>query len=61
MSNIVDASMDFVPPPEEAFTRSLNGKPVRIIDPRTNRTSALVKLNNFIDTYLYIVNLWIQK
>ena len=23
--------------------------------PRTNRTSALVKLNNFIDTYLYIV------
>ena len=55
MSNIVDASMNFVPPPEEAFTRSLNGKPVRIIDSRTNRTSALVKMNNFIDTYLYIV------
>jgi len=55
MSNIVDASMNFVPPPEEAFTRSLNGKPVRIIDTRTNRTSALVKLDNFIDTYLYIV------
>ena len=55
MSNIVDASMDFVPPSEEAFIRSLNGKPVRIIDTRTNRTSALVKLNNFIDTYLYIV------
>jgi len=55
MSNVVDASMNFVPPPEEAFTRSLNGKPIRIIDSRTNRTSALVKLNNFIDTYLYIV------
>ena len=55
MSNIVDISSDFVPPPEEAFTRSLNGKPVRITDPITNRTSALVKLNNFIDTYLYIV------
>ena len=55
MSNIVDAYMDFVPPPEEAFTRSLNGKPIRIIDSRTNRTSALVKMNNFIDTYLYIV------
>ena len=41
MSNIVDPSINFVPPPEEAFTRSLNGKPVRIIDPRTNRTSAL--------------------
>ena len=37
------------------MTRSLDGRPVRIIDPRTNRTSALVKLNNFIDTYLYVV------
>ncbi len=55
MSNVVDASMNFVPPPEEAFIRSLNGRPIRIIDSRTNRTSALVKLNNFIDTYLYIV------
>ena len=55
MSNIVDPSINFVPPTEEAFDRSLNGKPVRILDPITNRTSALVKLNNFIDTYLYIV------
>ncbi len=55
MSNITDPSLKFIAPPEEAFTRSLNGKPVRIIDSRTNRTSALVKLNNFIDTYLYIV------
>ena len=55
MSNVVDASMNFVPPPEEAFIMSLDGRPVRIVDPRTNRTSALVKLNNFIDTYLYIV------
>jgi len=55
MSNVIDVSMNFVPPPEEAFTRSLNGKPVRIIDSRTNRTSALVKMDNFIDTYLYIV------
>tara|TARA_B110000438_G_scaffold300731_1_gene353811 strand:+ start:3 stop:1787 length:1785 start_codon:yes stop_codon:yes gene_type:complete len=55
MSNVIDASAIFVPPSEEAFAISLNGKPVRIIDPQTNRTSALVKLNNFIDTYLYIV------
>ena len=55
MSNVVDVSKKFVPPTEEAFTRSLNGQPIRIIDARTNRTSALVKLNNFIDTYLYIV------
>ena len=55
MSSVVDATKVFVPPPNEAFTRSLNGKPIRIIDSRTNRTSALVKLDNFIDTYLYIV------
>ena len=55
MSNVVDPSKNFVPPPDEAFIRSLNGQPIRIIDSRTNRTSALVKMNNFIDTYLYIV------
>tara|TARA_Y100001960_G_C14727827_1_gene855849 strand:+ start:3 stop:1778 length:1776 start_codon:yes stop_codon:yes gene_type:complete len=55
MSNIIDPSINFVPPPEEAFSKSLDGRPVRIIDSKTNRTSALVKLSNFIDTYLYIV------
>ena len=55
MSNIVDPTINFVPPPEDAFTRTLDGKPVRIVDSRSNRTSALVKLDNFIDTYLYIV------
>ena len=55
MSNIVDTAVNFVPPPEEAFILSLEGKPIRITDPVTNRTSALVKLDNFIDTYLYIV------
>ena len=29
MSNIVDPSINFVPPPEEAFVRSLEGKPIR--------------------------------
>jgi len=55
MSNIIDPSINFVPPSEEAFSKSLDGRPVRIIDSKTNRTSALVKLSNFIDTYLYIV------
>jgi len=55
MSNIIDVTQEYVPPPEEAFIRALGGKPIRITDPATNRTSALVKLNNFIDTYLYIV------
>ena len=61
MSNIVDPSINFVPPSEEAFERSLNGKPIRISDLSTNRTSALVKLNNFIDTYLYIVRFTDRK
>ena len=55
MSNVVDVNKKFVSPPEEAFSRSLSGKPVRITDPVTNRTSALIKLDSFIDTYLYIV------
>ena len=55
MSSMVDTELTFIPPPEEAFERSLDGKPIRIIDSSSNRTSALVKLNNFIDTYLYIV------
>ncbi len=55
MSNIINPDLPFVPPPEDAFIRSLDGKPIRITDTRSNRTSALVKLDNFIDTYLYIV------
>jgi two-component system, NtrC family, nitrogen regulation sensor histidine kinase NtrY len=55
MSSIVDLTIDFIEPTEEAFSKTLSGKPVRIIDPSTNRSSALVKLNSYIDTYLYIV------
>ena len=55
MYSVVDANLNFIRPPEEAFERSLSGSPVRINDSRTNRTTALVKLDNFIDTYLYIV------
>ena len=55
MSNIVNPTLNFVPPPTEALIRTQDGRPVRIIDTRTNRTSSIVKLNNFIDTYLYIV------
>tara|TARA_B100000686_G_scaffold321541_1_gene374323 strand:- start:1169 stop:2956 length:1788 start_codon:yes stop_codon:yes gene_type:complete len=55
MSDTIDTSQSFVPPPEEAFTRTLEGKPIRITDTNNKRTSALVKLDTFIDTYLYIV------
>ena len=39
---------------------ALNDK-IRIIDSRTNRTSALVKLNNYIDTYLYVIKFLDQR
>jgi len=55
MSNIIDPSITFVSPPIEAFKKSVEGRPVRIIDPNSNRSSALIKLESFIDTYLYIV------
>ena len=55
MSNVVNLELDYIEPPAEAFANTLNGKPVRITDPDKNRTSALIKLNNFLDTYLYIV------
>ena len=61
MSNIVNPSLEFIPPPEEAFIKSLQGRPIRITDPSTNRTSALIKLNNFIDTYLYVVKFMDSK
>ena len=50
MSDVVDVSSDFVPPTEEAFNLSISGKPIRVTDSTTNRTSALIKLGNFIDT-----------
>ena len=54
VSNVTDTYGKFIPPPDQAFSQTLDGRPVRITDSLTNRTSALIKLNNFIDTYLYI-------
>ena len=55
MSNVTSSAYDFSPPPDDAFIKTLDGKPFKITDPFTNKTSALIKLDNFIDTYLYIV------
>jgi len=55
MTTVTDSSIDFVTPLDDAFEESLGGKPVKYTDPSTNRTSALVKLSNYIDTYLYVV------
>ena len=55
MTTVTDSSIDFVPASDDAFEKSLEGKPVKYTDPNTNRTSALVKLSSYIDTYLYVV------
>ena len=55
MSNVTSSAYDFSPPPDDAFIKTLDGKPFKITDPFTNKTSALIKLDNFIDTYLYII------
>ena len=54
-SELSDPNTIFIVPPEEAFNLAINGKPIRISDSSKNRTSALVKLQSFIDSYLYIV------
>ena len=44
----------FLVPSEDEFDLALEGKPVQIIGSATNKASAIIKLNNFIDTYLYV-------
>tara|TARA_B100000941_G_scaffold286181_1_gene259325 strand:+ start:753 stop:2531 length:1779 start_codon:yes stop_codon:yes gene_type:complete len=45
---------DFMSPSEKEFELALEGKTVFIEDTAENKTSIMLKLNNFIDTYLYI-------
>ena len=44
----------FVIPSEENFNTALDGKPILIDRSSENKTAMMIKLNNFIDTYLYI-------
>ena len=53
-SDLLDRTKVFVPPLENSFEESLNGKPVKLLEENFNQSSALIKLENFIDTYLYI-------
>ncbi len=45
---------DFVAPLEIDFNNALEGKPVLIDQQSEKKTAVMIKLNNFIDTYLYI-------
>ena len=55
LSDLLDKSADFYPPSEEMFVQALSGTPAQSNDSDLEFTSALIKLNNFIDTYLYII------
>ncbi len=54
LSETGDTSNDFFTPGEETFDEALKGVPVIIPGNLENKTSAMIKLNSFIDTYLYI-------
>jgi len=45
---------EFKLPSEEEFDLALKGKPVSIKVSAENKTAFMLKLNNFIDTYLYV-------
>jgi len=57
-SNIIfsdtDSNNKFTRPSEMEIDQALEGFPVLIINEIENKTSAMIKLNNLIDTYLFI-------
>ena len=56
LSSVNNVALEYVPVQDKAFEMlSSENKPIIITDPITNRSSSILKLNNFIDTYLYIV------
>ena len=44
----------FMTPTDEEFDLALGGKPVLVNASSENKTAFMLKLNNFIDTYLYV-------
>ena len=57
-SNIIfsdtSTNSDFTKPSDEEINKALEGLPVPIINEIENKTSAMIKLNSLIDTYLFI-------
>ena len=45
---------NFIKPSEEEINLAIEGLPVPITNEKENKTSAMIKLNNLIDTYLFI-------
>ncbi len=52
--SVTDNNYDFVKPSEVEMNTALEGLPVLITNEVENKTSAMVKLNSLIDTYLFI-------
>ena len=54
LSDTSNPEDQFINPSEEIFDKTLEGNPVSVDRSKENKTAYIVKLNNFIDTYLYI-------
>ena len=50
----VDSDINFAKPSEQEINKALEGFPVLITNNIDNKTSAMIKLNSLIDTYLFI-------
>ena len=54
LSDTSNPEDQFIIPSEEIFDKTLEGNLVSVDRSKENKTAYIVKLNNFIDTYLYI-------
>ncbi len=54
LSDTSNPEDEFIVPTEDIFDKTLEGKPVSVDRSRENKTAYMIKLSNFIDTYLYI-------
>ena len=52
--SVTDNIKNFIKPEEREINQALEGLPVLITNDVENKTSAMIKLNNLIDTYLFI-------
>ena len=54
LADVSNPEEEFPIPSEEIFEKALEGKPVSVNLSKENKTAFIIKLGNFIDTYLYI-------
>ena len=54
LADISNPEDEFLIPSEEIFEKTLEGNPVSVNLSKENKTAFIIKLGNFIDTYLYI-------